>query len=148
MTDRMFDRSPTPLFSSNLHFDTWLDYADVPLKFARRYPDIPSEEIKCLYVEPFTDAVIPRCAFQSFVITTKGYSGPAPSKTQIRDLACILLEGGYVPFILRPFIAEAAEQGKNFSDPEYYTFIEESYIHHHGGKRYCAPKDPTQRCLL
>ena len=34
-----------------------------------------------------------------------------------------------MPFILRPFIAEAAEQGKNFSDPECYTFIGESYIH-------------------
>ena len=63
MTDRMFGWSPTPPSSSNLHFDTRLDHADVPLEFARRHPDTPSEEIKHLYVKPFTDAVIPRCAF-------------------------------------------------------------------------------------
>ena len=35
------------------------------------------------------------------------------------------------------------EQGKNFSDPGYYTFIEGSYIHGiMEGKRYCAPKGP------
>ena len=125
MTDRMFDWSSTPLFSSNLHFDTRLDHVDVLLEFSWRYLDTPSEEIKRLYVKPFTGAVIPRCAFRSFVIIIKGYLGLAHSKAQIRGLACILGDG-YVPFILRPFIAGV---GKNFSNPEYYTFIGESYIH-------------------
>lgn len=54
-----------------------------------------------------------------------------------------------MPFILRPFIVGVVGQGKNFNDPGYYTFIEGSYIHGiMEGKRYCAPKDPTQRCLL
>ena len=63
----------------------------------------------------FAQAVSSACAWRRFFITSNGYIGVGPPCTTVGDRACVL-EGGIVPFLLRP-----GESG--------YKLVGEAYIH-------------------
>ncbi|KAG4430170.1 hypothetical protein IFR05_014346 [Cadophora sp. M221] len=119
MADRLFeDWAPLPGdMVENVYFETWMGRLALPGAVVEGCaPDEDMEEVKRVYVKPFTDACITRSHGRSFIITSKGYIGLAPLKTEIGDLVTVL-EGGYVPFVLR-----GLEGGG-------YKFIGESYVH-------------------
>ncbi|XMA11456.1 hypothetical protein WAI453_004247 [Rhynchosporium graminicola] len=101
----------------NVHFETWMGRRPLPESVMETdSSNADTEEVKRLYCKPFTDACVTRCHGRSFVITEQGYIGMAPLKSKIGDIVTVL-EGGYVPFILREL-----EGGG-------YQFIGESYVH-------------------
>src|SRR5205807_1939846 len=79
MADRMKDWSRLPSDSENIYFETFMAAGDdVPPEFKEAHPEIFDEDMKRMYVKPFTDVAVPRCHGRSFVITSKGYIGLAP----------------------------------------------------------------------
>ncbi|KAH7330418.1 heterokaryon incompatibility protein-domain-containing protein [Rhexocercosporidium sp. MPI-PUGE-AT-0058] len=119
MANRWFeDWAPLPdEMVENAHFETWMGRLPVPDAVVESHASDPDMvEVKRLYVKPFTDACITRCQGRSFIITSKGYIGLAPLKTEIGDLVTVL-EGGYVPFVLREL------------DGGGYRLVGESFVH-------------------
>ncbi|KAH7383577.1 heterokaryon incompatibility protein-domain-containing protein [Cadophora sp. MPI-SDFR-AT-0126] len=101
----------------NVYFETWMGRLPLPDSEVETLPpDADLDEAKRLYVKPFTDACITWSHGRSFIVTSKGYIGLAPLKTEIGDVVTVL-EGGSVPFVLR-----ALDEGG-------YKFIGESYVH-------------------
>lgn len=106
MAGRQYDKwAPLPTsMSRNEYFEVWMGRASVsPSVFKDMLSSADIEEAERLYVKPFTDTCITHCHGRSFIITSKGYIGLAPLKTEIGD-EVIVLEGGNVPFVLRVLV--------------------------------------------
>ncbi|KAK0128803.1 hypothetical protein ONS95_000753 [Cadophora gregata] len=118
MANRQFGQwAPLPGdMKENVYFETWMGRLPLPNSEVDALPPgADLDEAKRLYVKPFTDACITWSHGRTFIITSKGYIGIAPLKTEIGDIVTVL-EGGSVPFVLR-----ALDEGG-------YKFIGESYV--------------------
>jgi hypothetical protein len=121
MADRTMHWASVPS-SSHIYFDTFMGRAEVPTEFVEAHPEVPAEDMKRVYIRPFTNSAVPRCHGRSFIITSKGYLGIAPIKTKAGDLVCVL-DRGIVPFVLRDAVDS---EGRSLG---HYNFVGESYIH-------------------
>ncbi|KAH7364781.1 heterokaryon incompatibility protein-domain-containing protein [Rhexocercosporidium sp. MPI-PUGE-AT-0058] len=143
MADRMSYHEGHGLPSSAIYqeyFEVWMGRAPVPEEFkllnGNLSPDVTNE----LFTKPLTDAIIPKCHGRSFIVTSRGSIGLAPSHTNVGDVVAVL-EGGNVPFILHH-----REVQKMENNLEYYSFVGESYIHGiMAGEAICAAKDEDIR---
>ncbi|KAH6719359.1 hypothetical protein BKA61DRAFT_571380 [Leptodontidium sp. MPI-SDFR-AT-0119] len=103
VADRWFEKwAPLPGdMLENVYFETWMGRLPLPGSVVEGCaPDEDMEEVKEVVCQAVYNACITRCHGRSFVITSKGYIGVAPLKTEIGDLVTVL-EGGYLPFVLR-----------------------------------------------
>lgn len=107
-----------PLGPRNEGFEAWMGRSEVPGELWSREENqkLEKEEVERLFMKPFTDAAITKCHGRAFVVTRKGCCGLAPFKTTVGD-AVFLLEGGGVPYFLRP-----KDQGR-------FEFMGEGYVH-------------------
>ncbi|KAK0653122.1 heterokaryon incompatibility protein-domain-containing protein [Cercophora newfieldiana] len=90
----------------------------------------PTDEARLQHLLPIRLALLPKTSGRSFVITSKGYIGLAPLKSKVGDEVCVL-EGGTVPFVLRPVedsvlapFGVISKEGQRF-----FELVGESYVH-------------------
>lgn len=115
------------------YFDAWLGRADVDAtscSTAARNADRDADaeaEARRLFVKPFTDCCIPRTHGRSFLVTRTGYIGLAPLRTRVGDRLAVL-QGGDVPFVVRPRRAAAGEERGAAAGTTRCEFVGEAYV--------------------
>jgi hypothetical protein len=150
MADRMpfyYPNQQLTLPHPNPFFEVWMGRASTPSEFSLANPGMSSEELARLYTKPVNDAVVPRCHGRTFILTAKGMMGLAPLRTEVGDVVTVL-EGGYVPFILRPRVQKEGGDGEG-SETGTFEFVGEAYVHGiMNGEVVAAAKEEDMRMFI